>query len=309
MSHIKSFKLAILPLFVLGVLTLWPMSADAQRRRTPARTPVVRSVVVVGGIGYPRYPFYSPYYDPFLQYGSPWGPYGYPYGYGYGYGYRDDLTSSLRLQVTPREAEVLVDGYSAGTVDDFDGIFQRLRLRPGSHEVTIYLEGYRTIRQRLYLSPGADQKVKYTMEHLAPGVASEPPPAPAPVEVQGPETRGPDVFGRPGPGRPLPPDQRPDPRDVPRDFPRDLPQDREPSTRFGTLAIRVQPGDADILVDGERWSAPAGQDRIAIRLGEGRHHVEVRKAGFAQYSEDVLIRSGNTLSLNVSLLRGDDNGR
>lgn len=307
MSHIKPFKFAILPLFVFGALALWPSQADAQRRRPPARTPVVRSVVVLGGIGYPRYPIYSPYYDPFLQYGSPWGPYGYPYGYGYGYGYRDDLTSSLRLQVTPREAEVLVDGYSAGTVDDFDGVFQRLRLRPGSHEVTIYLEGYRTIRQRLYLSPGADQKVKYAMEQLGPGVASEPPPPPAPVEVQGPETRGPgpDVFGRTAPRRPLPPDSRPDPRDVPQD----VPQDRAPSARFGTLAIRVQPGDADILVDGERWSAPADQERVTIRLAEGRHRVEVRKAGFAQYGEDVLIRSGNTLSLNVSLLRGDDNGR
>ena len=305
MSHITPSKLTIVSLLAVGTLAVWPAEADAQRRRPPARTPVVRSVVVLGGIGYPRYLIYSPYYDPFLQFGSPWGPYGYPYGYGYGYGYRDELTSSIRLQVTPRDAEVLVDGYTAGTVDDFDGIFQRLRLRPGSHEVTIYLEGYRTIRQRLYLSPGADQKVKYAMEPLAPGVTSEPPPPPAPVEVQ-PRDQDTDGFGRPSPRRPLPPDARRIPGDAPRDAPRDDPQDRQTSNRFGTLAIRVQPGDADILVDGERWSAPTDQERITIRLAEGRHRVEVRKAGFAQYAEDVLIRSGNTLSINVSLLRGDD---
>ena len=52
-----------------------------------------------------------------------------PYGYGYGYYARADL----RTQVTPREAEVYVDGYLTGTVDDFDGMFQRLRVPLGEH--------------------------------------------------------------------------------------------------------------------------------------------------------------------------------
>ena len=75
---------------------------------------------------------------------------------------------------------------------------------------------------------------------------------------------------------------------------------------FGTLSIRVQPSDADIVIDGERWVAPAGLDRVAIELSEGRHHVEVRKDGFAQYEEDVLIRRAVTMTLNVSLLRGSE---
>ena len=71
----------------------------------------------------------------------------------------------------------------------------------------------------------------------------------------------------------------------------------------------MQPGDAELLIDGERWNAPQGQDRIAVRLAEGRHHVEIRKAGYSTYVEDVLIRSNSTLALNVSLLRGDANPR
>ena len=59
--------------------------------------------------------------------------------------------SALRLQVSPRNTEVFVDGYYAGTVDDFDGIFQRLRLESGEYEVTLYLPGYRTVTQRLLL--------------------------------------------------------------------------------------------------------------------------------------------------------------
>jgi hypothetical protein len=75
-------------------------------------------------------------------------------------------------------------------------------------------------------------------------------------------------------------------------------------TRFGTLSVRVQPAGADILIDGERWSGPADRDRVVIRLAEGRHHVTVRKDGFATYDEEVLILPGRTLSVNVSLLQG-----
>ena len=65
--------------------------------------------------------------------------------------------------------------------------------------------------------------------------------------------------------------------------------------------MRIQPDDAEILVNGERWGIGAGQERIAIQLPEGRHHIEVRKAGFSAYTEDVLIRRGGTLRLDVTL--------
>jgi hypothetical protein len=73
--------------------------------------------------------------------------------------------------------------------------------------------------------------------------------------------------------------------------------------------MRVQPGDADILIDGERWAAPTGQDRIVIQLAEGRHRIEVHKDGFSGYAEDVLIRRGAPFTLNVSLLHGTEEGR
>ena len=42
--------------------------------------------------------------------------------------------SAIRLQVKPRDAEVFVDGYIVGIVDDYDGSFQQLPLAPGEHE-------------------------------------------------------------------------------------------------------------------------------------------------------------------------------
>jgi len=88
--------------------------------------------------------------------------------------------SSLRLQVSPRDAEVFVDGYYAGIVDDFDGVFQRLRLEPGPHEIVVYFEGYRSHHEKIYLQPGRSFEIKHTMEPLGPGEVQEPKPVPPP---------------------------------------------------------------------------------------------------------------------------------
>ena len=55
--------------------------------------------------------------------------------------------SNLRINVKPREASVYVDGYFAGKVDDFDGVLQRLHVTPGRHELIIYLDGYRSLKE------------------------------------------------------------------------------------------------------------------------------------------------------------------
>jgi hypothetical protein len=76
-----------------------------------------------------------------------------------------------------------------------------------------------------------------------------------------------------------------------------------PDARFGSLSIRVQPGDAEVVIDGERWSGSTGQDRLVVQLPAGRHHIEVRKSGFENFVSDVDINGGDSVPLNVSLLR------
>ncbi len=282
MIRVKSSGSILVAVTAFLVMMAWPSQASAQRRGH-VRGPGVRSVVFVGGgFGYPRFFLYDPWYQPWRPYG-PYGPYG-PYrGYGYGYGPFDDLASSIRLDVEPRDAEVFVDGYAAGTVDDFDGIFQRLYVRPGGHEITIYLKGYRTIREQRYFRPGSNEKLRATMETLAAGETAEAPPQPSTAPV--------DRQAGPPPRRYEPSDRAPE---------------RAPETapaRFGTLALRVLPGDAELIVDGEKWTTPAGEDRTAIRLPEGRHRIEIQKDGYAKYVEEILIRRDQTLSLNVSLVR------
>jgi len=105
---------------------------------------------------------------------------GYPYP-AYRYAAPD---AAVKFDVKPKETMVYLDGYYAGIVDDFDGAFQRLRTQPGGHELTLYLEGFRTYSERIYLSADNTFKLKHRMEKLASGEVAERPPAPQPPQYQ-----------------------------------------------------------------------------------------------------------------------------
>jgi hypothetical protein len=213
----------------------------------------------------------------------------YPYPPPFGYPVRYDIGSSLRIIATPREAEVYVDGYYAGVVDDFDGFFQRLHLPPGAHEIALYHDGYRSVHQKVYLTPRSSHTFHYTLVPLSAGESNEPRPV-TPAPPPGPQQ----------PGAPYPP-QYPPQRTPPRVPPGPPSQPGEPS-RVGTLSIRVQPSNTEIRVDGERWRGPEGDERLIVQLSEGTHRVEVQKDGYQKFAADVPIRRGETTPLNVSLL-------
>jgi len=106
-----------------------------------------------GGGWYPYYPYYpyygalglgvyGYYYDPWWYWGS---PYGYDSGYYGYYGNDQGGRGGLKLKVEPTFAEVFVDGYYMGIVNDFDGTFQRMELEVGAHHIEIRAPGYQTI--------------------------------------------------------------------------------------------------------------------------------------------------------------------
>ncbi len=274
----KTRTLAVAAICLASSTAFVPSSAEAQRRavRRPAGRPVVVASPRVIRPFFYRTPFFHPgfygLYAPFFYSPYHWGFHGhYPYP-PYGWRYRDDM-GSARIQVTPRNAEVFIDGYFVGTVDDFDGVLQRLHVPAGEHELAIHLDGYRPIREKVLFRRGATLKVSYAMQPLAPGEPNEPRPTP-------------------DPNAPVP--QDPARRSV-------RPYSRGPQSEFGTLSLRVQPDDAVVIVDGEEWDRPAGEDRFTIDLPEGPHRLEVRKDGFRSYVRTVDIRRGQTVALNVSL--------
>lgn len=104
--------------------------------------------------GYNSFGFGYLYYDPYRSGGV------YPYGPGYpSRSYNSFDIGELRLDVSPRDGQVYVDGYYAGTVDDFDGAFQALKLESGAYRLEIIAPGYDTLGFDVRINPG--QKIRY----------------------------------------------------------------------------------------------------------------------------------------------------
>jgi hypothetical protein len=191
---------------------------------------------------------------------------------GFQRGEQYNYSASLKFDVNPNRAEVFIDGSYAGRVDDYDGIFQRLRVRPGNHEVTLYLEGYRPVRERVYVAADTTRTVRLNLARLG---------------------RGERAYGRPvdrGAG------DWGDPRW------------NDSSARLGTVSLGIAPYDAEIWVDGRRWSNSQGRgrgnERMALRLDPGRHRLEVRRPGYQTYVRDLNVQTGATVTVNVTLRRG-----
>jgi hypothetical protein len=297
---------------VITSITILQSPADAQvrvaRPRVIASRPVVaRPTVFVGGYYYPSFYRASLWYDPFfLGSGPGWGPSFYGYGpvyyqypiYGRGRGY--DSSGSVRLQVSPRQAEVFVDGSFAGTVDDFDGVFQRLNIQPGEHDIQIYLAGYRPFSQRFYLQPGKSFNIRHTLEPLGPG-------EPAPPRPNGTASAGPysgpgqgstDDAGRGGRGARGAGAGRGGRAEGPgRGRQGGAPEG------FGSLSLRVQPADAEVLIDGEVWQGSLDNERLVVQLGAGTHQIEIRKNGYRNYVTEIPIGNGQVRTLNVALTK------
>lgn len=293
-------RLLAVSLVVVALAAVWPVDAFAQRggRRGPSGGNGRGPVVVIAPQRQPTV-IYPPWYGPW-GWGWP-GPFGYPYPYPYPYrGRFYDDSAELRIQATPRETEVYVDGARAGIVDDYDGIFQRLHLTPGDHEITLYLAGFRTWSERRYFAPHSNHRILHTMLQLAPGQPDDPRPVPPPP----PPPRDRDDRDRPLPGdRRDPPPDRPEPRNPPPD--REPPVDRPANLPrdMGTLSVGIEPADAEITLDGAKQTLPAGQRRLIVQLAEGVHRLVITKAGYQTFETDLQIRRGRTMAFNVSLVK------
>jgi hypothetical protein len=206
---------------------------------------------------HPYFGFYfGPYYGPYYPYPGPFagGPY---------------AMTSLRLRVKPPETQVYINGYFAGIVDDFDGVFQRLYLPPGNQELELYLPGYATFSQDLYLQPGMSRELVHQMVPLGPGETSRPPrPARAARERLAPSAAA-------GSDRPASP--------------------------FGVLYLQVEPADAQVLIDGEIWLRTEQQRALVVHIPKGRHALEVRKDGYTPFRTQIELSEGSVTRLGVTL--------
>lgn len=217
-----------------------------------------------------RHHYHGGYYRGYPSFYLGYAPGYYPsFGIGYGYYPFSVGFSFLGGPKDPRgSVRTLV--YPKETEVFVDGYYvgiaddfegSKLRLDPGPHTITFYLPGHRLYEETIYAADGADIKIRHEMEPLAPG---EPPPL------------------RPGGSLPSAPSST-------------------TVAEFGTLMLRTQPGDVDILVDGELWHFPSGSRSFSLHLPPGVYELEIKKDGYESFLTDVEIFPGETTAMNVHL--------
>jgi hypothetical protein len=230
-----------------------PRPPDARRepdrpRRGPERGPVI--------VPYPGWPWWTYPYD--YPPPMPWRV------------YADWERANVRLDVSPNDAQVYVDSYYAGVVDDFDGIFQRLTLRPGTHLIEVRKADFRTLVAEVSLYPGQSITYRRTMEPLAEAESQTSPFVPGFDE---------------GAATPAPLDS-------------DIPP--------GHVRFDVTPKDAAIYADG--FYAGIADDFNGsqhLLLGQGRHHLSIRLDGYESVDVDLSVDSGATMTYRGLLKKLD----
>jgi hypothetical protein len=215
-------------------------------RRGPARGPII--------VPYPGWPWW-----------------GYPYPYGYPpTPWRVDAdweTTSVRLDVSPKDAQVYVDGYYAGVVDDFDGIFQHLTLRPGPHLIEMRKTGYRSLAVETNLYWGQSVTYRRTMEPASEGDSAV------------------AFAGAPGFEEGAVP---PSPADI--------------NAPPGDVRFDVTPKDAAIYADGFYVGIVDDFNGAQhLLLAPGHHHVSIRLDGYESVEVDLSVDAGRTMTYRTSL--------
>ena len=191
-----------------------------------------------------------------------------------------------------------MDGYYAGVVDDFDGLFQRLYVSPGRHDIAFKLEGYQTHHVKVYVESGATLKLHHDMQKGT---------GPESVEDLAGDVedryarRDDDRYRRRDDDQRL---ERHDRDAEDEDALDDRPPvrgERVPSGERGRLRLNVMPEDASVYVDGQ-FKGSARQ-ASSLELPAGRHRIEVVRPGFRTDERDFEIETGVTRDLSVELQR------
>ena len=71
-----------------------------------------------------------------------------------------NVTSEVKLQVTPDRAAVFLDGGFVGNVHEFTGVGRAMLVSPGKHRIKIALPGYQTFETEITLLPKQKFKIE-----------------------------------------------------------------------------------------------------------------------------------------------------
>ncbi len=206
----------------------------------------------------------------------------------------------VSFKVRPKDARVHLDGRFVGRARYLDGKPGYLYLEPGSYDLELRHEGYRTVLVKLEARAACRYDMKHRLEsdHQASTGVSE------------------KEFGK---GRPFnrvfkpvgkieektePSRQAGPDTSLRRDL-ESVGQSAAGSVRQpgASLRLRVTPDSASISIDGE-FVATARELRAMespLATTAGRHRLVVRAPGFEEASKEIELAEGETLELEIEL--------
>ncbi|MEW6366724.1 MAG: PEGA domain-containing protein [Acidobacteriota bacterium] len=250
-------------------------------------------------IGYKSYPRYHGWYrySPYYPYYRHWPGYYWWYPAYPAYGYYDPMVE-IRCEVKPKETSVLVDGYYAGVVDDFDGFFQRLRVTPGKHTITFRHPGFQPYSISLYAVQGQDLHVKYAMVAGEDRMAED-------QRLRQSGGTGQVVPREQAPGMQPPESQQPSQYRPPETAPT-TPAPQAPVERKiagqGLVQLNVNPPGASVYVDGNFWGVVQEAGEVEFRLSVGTHRVDVVKPGYQASHQEISVTEDRETVLTIALV-------
>lgn len=274
---------------------------------------------------YPSYYYWSPWSSFYGWYGLAYSSalwyhndfYGYPgfypgmarrYGY-YAGGYYGPFyhsrrfASTVRVKVSPKDADVFVNGTLVGKARRYDGWPSQLYLEPGTHELIFYRDGMETERREIEVKFNTSQKIRVEMR---PGEAV--PANKISKALKKKESEREQLYRRYSkdrdksldPPRPRRESAAPEPQQGDRGF--------DMRSEGGALRLMVSPDDAVIYIDGRFLSTAADLKRGGgqVMLDPGEHEVEIFIPGESPRKHTVTIEPDKTTDLSVNF---DENGK
>ena len=205
----------------------------------------------------------------------------------------------VSIDVRPRDARVHLDGRFVGRARYLDGKPGYLYLEPGSYDLELRLEGYRTVVVQLDADVSCRYDLKHRMERTKETSSDEPE---ATYGKGKPFNRvfGPQVRTE----APVAPSRRsgPDPS-LRRDL--DRPANRADAAGIpkASLLLTVKPESASVSIDG---TFVATGRELALMQGPlaitvGKHQLEFSAPGYVAVSKSVELVEGEVLELEISL--------
>ena len=206
----------------------------------------------------------------------------------------------VAIDVRPKDARVHLDDRFIGRARYFDGKPGYLYLEPGSYDLELRIEGYRTVRIELDSTPSCRYDLKHRLERS---------------RYQGPDT--PEIdYGKGKPfNRVFGPQvaTEAEPTSSPRPGPdlglrRDLESRSKGAqnavkTLWASLQLRVEPDFASVSIDGVFVASgrELGLMEGPLAITAGKHEVDVSATGFIPPSTVIELVEDEILNLEIAL--------